>query len=94
MGEGGGSKRPIVYFTDTDDFVTNRERVSPIRGRDGGRSFFGPGDQLPPECDGLTIDPFRGRIAGRWNVQAVVAKEDDVATMLNHAAAQIRLRNL
>ena len=94
MGEGGGSKRPIVYFTDADDFATTHERVSPIRGRDGGRSFFGPKDPLPPEYDGVKIDSFRGRIDGRWNVQAVVANEDDVTTMLNHAAAQIRLRNL
>lgn len=93
MGEGGG-KRPIVYFTDADDFPSTRERLSPIRGKDGGRRFFAPGEQLPPEYDGMEIGTFRDRIKGRWNVQAVVAKEDDIETMLNHTAAQIHLRHL
>ena len=93
MGEGSG-KRPIVYFTDADDFPSVRERLSPIRGKDGGRRFFAPGEQLPPEYDGMQISTFRDRIRGRWNVQAVAAKEGDIETMLNHTAAQIHLRNL
>jgi hypothetical protein len=93
MDEGTG-KRPLVYFTEADDFAATHERLSPIRGKDGGRAFFAPGEHLPPEYDEMTIETFRDRIAGRWNVQAVVAKDGDMATMLNHATAQIRLRNL
>jgi hypothetical protein len=92
MGAGGGSKRPIVYFQKAAD--PTDEWCSPIRGKNGGKAFFAPGDQLPPDYDGVKYDLFRDRIPGRFRVWCVVAKEHDVETMLNHAAAQIRLREL
>lgn len=94
MGAGGGSKRPVVYFTETDLYAETGERFSPIRGKAGGRSLFAPGDQLPPDYDGMRIETLRDVVAGHWNVLAIIAKDDELETMLNHAAAQIRLRNL
>jgi hypothetical protein len=59
-----------------------------------GRGGFGPSDQLPDAYEPFTTAMLRGRIAGKWNVRAVVANRDDHATMLAHTALQARLRKL
>jgi len=37
---------------------------------------------------------LRDRKAGKWNVQAVVAKADDYKSMLGHTTLQAKLRGL
>jgi hypothetical protein len=54
-----------------------------IRGREGGRKTSRPTDALPPAYGDFTSVVLRQRIEGKWNVQAVVAKEDDAQTMLD-----------
>jgi hypothetical protein len=95
LGVGGGSERGITYFFPADDFETTQEKVSMIRGGgQTGRSGFEPGEALPRAYDGFKTDVLRDRVAGKWSRQAVVAKEDDFETMLNHTAIQARLRGL
>lgn len=95
LGAGGGSKRGITYFFPTDDFDQSREKVSMIRGGGPrGRSGFAPSEALPNSYRHFTTDVLRDRRTGKWNVQGVVAKEDDYATMLGHTALQARLRGL
>jgi hypothetical protein len=91
---GGSSKRPLTVFFPAGDFESTHELVSMIRGRDGSRKTFGPTDSLPAVYHGFKTDILGKRIEGKWNVQAVVAKEDDAQTMLNHTALQARLRGL
>jgi len=91
---GGASKRPLTVFFPTDDFDTSQEVVSMVRGRDGGRKTFRPTDVLPAAYGDFKTDILGQRIKGKWNVQAVVAKKEDVQTMLNHTAIQARLRGL
>jgi hypothetical protein len=94
--EGGlASKRGIVYFQLADDFDESAELVSMIRGGgENGRSGFAPTDPPPPAYADFQIESLKGRKAGKWNVQAVVAASDDAETMLNHTAIQARLRGL
>jgi len=95
LGTGGGSDRGITYFFPADDFETTQEKVSMIRGGgETGRAGFKPGDTLPQAYAGIETDVLRDRVAGKWNVQAVVAKEEDFETMLDHTAIQARLRGL
>jgi hypothetical protein len=93
----GSPQRPLVEFLETDDFETTRELIAVIRGRDGARSkrMFGPGDSLPPAY----VSQFRTvmysdriRASGAWSKIAVLAREDDPDTMLNHALLQARRR--
>lgn len=95
LGGGGGSKRGLTVFFPADDFGTTNEKVSMIRGGgQRGRSGFAPGEALPPAYAGYKTDLLRDRVAGKWNVQAVVANADDHATMAGHTAIQARLRGL
>jgi hypothetical protein len=95
LGTGGGAERGITYFFPADDATTTHEKVSMIRGGgETGRAGFKPGEALPQAYAGIKTDVLRDRVAGKWNVQAVVAKEDDFETMLNHTAIQARLRGL
>jgi hypothetical protein len=95
VGPGGGAKRGITYFIPADDFAQTREKVSLIRGGGPrGRSGFAPGEALPKGYDGFKVDVLRERKAGKWNVQAVVVRENDHATMLGHTALQAHLRGL
>lgn len=95
LGAGAGSKRGITYFFPTDDFDETGEKISMIRGGGPrGRSGFGPGEALPSAYAGFKTDVLRDRKAGKWNVQGVVAGEDDHETMLGHTALQARLRGL
>jgi hypothetical protein len=95
LGAGAGSKRGITYFFPTDDFDETREKISMIRGGGPrGRSGFAPGEALPTGYLGFKTDVLRDRKAGKWNVQGVVAREDDHLSMLGHTALQARLRGL
>jgi hypothetical protein len=89
------SKRGITYWVLADDFDESNEKLSIIRGGGTtGRAGFGPSDSLPKAYDGFKTNMLRDRVAGKWNVQAMVAKTDDHETMLAHTALQARLRKL
>jgi hypothetical protein len=94
-GTRGGSKRGITYFFPADDFERTNEKVSMIRGGGPkGRSGFAPHEPLPKTYSGFNTDVLRDRKAGKWNVQAVVAKADDYKSMLGHTTLQAKLRGL
>ena len=91
----GGPQKPLAEFLAADDYKETRELVAVIRGSDGGRRMYGPGDALPE----LYEDHFRTQMyddrvdhAGVWHKMVVVAREDDHAAMLNHALIQGRRR--
>jgi hypothetical protein len=91
----GSPQQPLAEFVATDDYEETRELVAVIRGSDGGRRMYGPGDVLP----GVYEKRFRTQMyservvyPGVWNKVVVVAREDDEATMLNHALIQGRRR--
>jgi len=92
---GGSPQHPLVEFVAADDFEATRELVAVIRGSDGARRMYGIGDKLPA----VYAEHFRTQIynervvyPGAWNKLVVVAREDDHATMLNHALVQSRRR--
>jgi hypothetical protein len=91
----GSPQQPLAEFVAADDYEETRELVAVIRGSDGGRRMYGPGDALP----GVYAERFRTQMyservlyPGVWNKAVVVAGEDDDATMLNHALIQGRRR--
>jgi hypothetical protein len=66
-----------------------------IRGSDGGRRMYGPGDALPaPYTERFRTQIYSERIVrpGAWNKIVVVAREGDDQAMLNHALIQSRRR--
>jgi len=88
-----GSKQPVVEFLETDDAESTNEFIAVIRGKGSTkREMYGPGDVLPPEYGHLRIEDYRSRVAGGWRRSGVVAREDDVDTMLDHALNQARVR--
>ena len=91
----GSPQKPLAEFLAADDYKETRELVAVIRGSDGGRRMYGPGDALPE----IYEEHFRTQMyddrvdhAGVWHKVVVVAREDDHATMLNHALIQGRRR--
>jgi hypothetical protein len=91
----GSPQRPLVEFVAADDYERTRELVAVIRGSDGGRRMYGAGDALPA----LYTERFRTQLysdrvdhPGAWNKFAVVAREDDEQSILNHALIQSRRR--
>ncbi|MDQ2909611.1 MAG: hypothetical protein M3R26_03875 [Actinomycetota bacterium] len=91
----GSPQQPLAEFVAADDYKQTRELVAVIRGSDGARRMYGAGDALP----GLYKERFRTQMyservvyPGVWNKVVVVAREDDDATMLNHALIQGRRR--
>jgi hypothetical protein len=92
----GTSKRPLTVFFPAEDVDQSRELLSLIRGNKGGRGTFAPTEQLPIEYAGFKTDVLGARIPGKWNVRAVVVRDDEegVRMMLNHTAIQARLRGL
>jgi hypothetical protein len=91
----GSPQQPLAEFVAADDYEETRELLAVIRGSDGGRRMYGPGDALPA----VYKERFRTQIyservvfPGVWNKAVVVATEDDEATMLNHALIQGRRR--
>jgi len=91
----GGPQQPLVEFLAADDYDQTRELVAIIRGLDGGRRMFGPADELPKAYELYFRTQLYGdRVdyRGVWNKLAVVAREDDHKTMLNHALLQAHRR--
>ena len=93
----GTPQNALVEFLETDDRETTDEFVAVIRGKDGARSkkMYGLGDSLPnvyTECFRTVTYSDHIRFSGAWSKMAVLAKEDDHATMLNHALVQARRR--
>jgi hypothetical protein len=91
----GSPQQPLAEFVAADDYEETRELVAVIRGSDGGRRMYGAGDALP----GVYTERFRTQMyservvyPGVWNKAVVVAREDDDATILNHALIQGRRR--
>jgi hypothetical protein len=91
----GAPITPLVEFVEADDYHETQEYVSVIRGKNGGRKMFGPGDNLPPAY----ANRFRTGMYGErvrypkvWNKAVIIAQEDDLTTILNHALLQVRRR--
>jgi hypothetical protein len=92
---GGSPQHPLVEFVAADDFDATRELVAVIRGSDGARRMYGIGDTLPAVyAEHFRTQLYNERVAypGAWNKLVAVAREDDHATMLNHALIQSRRR--
>jgi hypothetical protein len=92
---GGSPQHPLVEFVAADDFDATRELVAVIRGSDGARRMYGIGDTLPAVyAEHFRTQLYNERVAypGAWNKVVVVARENDHATMLNHALIQSRRR--
>jgi hypothetical protein len=91
----GSPQQPLVEFVAADDYEETRELVAVIRGSDGGRRMYGAGDALPAIYrEGFRTQMYSERVVyrGVWNKVVVVAREDDEATILNHALIQGRRR--
>ena len=91
----GSPQRPLAEFVAADDYEETRELVAVIRGSDGGRRMYGVGDALPRVyTEGFRTQLYSERVVypGVWNKVVVVAREDDDATMLDHALVQSRRR--
>jgi hypothetical protein len=91
----GSPQQPLVEFVEADDYEETRELVAVIRGSDGGRRMYGAGDTLPPVYqERFRAQMYSERVVyrGVWNKVVVVAREDDDATILNHALIQGRRR--
>ena len=90
----GSPQKPLAEFLAADDYKETRELVAVIRGSDGGRRMYGPGDPLPEIYEGFRTQMYDDRVdyAVVWHKVVVVAREDDHATMLNHALIQGRRR--
>jgi len=91
----GSPQQPLAEFVAADDYDETHELVAVIRGSDGARRMYGAGDSLPR----LYKERFRTQMyserivyPGAWNKAVVLAREDDEATMLNHALIQGRRR--
>lgn len=92
----GQKRRPIVVFTEADDFEETGDLVAIIKGKgEGGRSMFAPGDDLPPGYEDLEIAVFRDRINGpqAFNRLVVVARGGSPNAMCTHAFLQLGLRS-
>jgi len=85
---------PLAEFLATDDYRETSELIAVIRGSDGGRKMYGPGEELPHAYAGFRIVPYRDRVQakGSWNKLAVVTADTDTDTILNHALIQARRR--
>jgi hypothetical protein len=91
----GSPQQPLAEFVAADDYEETRELVAVIRGSDGGRRMYGAGDALPRVYkDRFRTQMYSERVVypGVWSKVVVVAREDDDATMLNHALIQGRRR--
>ncbi len=91
----GTPQVPVTEFLETDDHEDTGEYLAVVRGSDGGRKMYGPGDSLPD----IYAQKFRTvmyndhiRVKGSWRKVAVLANQDDPGTMLNHALVQARRR--
>jgi hypothetical protein len=92
---GGSPQQPLAEFVAADDYAKTHELVAVIRGSDGGRRMYGPGDALPEVYENrFRTQMYSERVVypGVWNKVVVVTGEGDDATMLNHALIQGRRR--
>ena len=92
---GGSPQQPLVELVAADDCEQTRELVAVIRGSDGRRRMYGPGDTLPAlYTKRFRTQTYSERVdhPGAWNKLAVVAREDDDEAILNHALIQSRRR--
>lgn len=90
-----GGKRPLCEFLETDDYKDTHELVAAIRGNGvNQRSMYDPGVNPPGAYKDLPRVIYSNyiRAKGAWNKWAVLAHEDDAATMLNHSLIQAELR--
>jgi hypothetical protein len=86
---------PLVEFLEADDHAETGELLAVIRGSDGARRMYGPGDTLPAiYAEHFRTEVYRDRVhaSGAWNKLAVIAHKDDTPTLLNHALMQARRR--
>lgn len=86
---------PLAEFLETDDYSQTGDLLAVIRGSDGGRRMYGPGDSLPATyAKRFRTQIYRDRVhaQGAWNKMAVVAHKDDPSAILNHALLQARRR--
>jgi hypothetical protein len=91
----GSPQIALVEFLTTDDYEQTRNLVAVIRGSDGGKKMYGPGDPLPQVyVDNFTIVVFRDEVKAprAWSKMAVLVHEDDTDSILNHALLQARRR--
>jgi hypothetical protein len=91
----GSPQQPLAEFVAADDYEETRELVAVIRGSDGGRRMYSAGDALPRVYkERFRTQLYSERVVypGVWNKIVAVAREDDDATMLNHALIQGRRR--
>jgi hypothetical protein len=91
----GSPQKPLAEFLAADDYAKTKELLAVIRGSDGGRRMYGPGDALPEiYAERFRTEMYDDRVdyPGVWKRVVVVAREDDNATMLNHALLQGRRR--
>ena len=92
----GSAQKPLVEFLAADDYAETRELVAVVRGSDGGRRLYGPGDALPEAyASHFKTAMYDERVdyPGVWHKVVVVVGEDDHGTMLNHALIQGRRRH-
>lgn len=90
-----GGKRPLCEFLASDHVEQTGEYVAIIRGAGAQqRSMYDLSMVLPSPYRHLRTENYRDHIdyAGSWSKQAVVAREDDVETMMNHSLIQAQLR--
>jgi len=93
---GGSPQQPLAEFIEADDYQQTRELVAVIRGSDGGRRMYGAGDMLPVlYTERFQTQTYNERVVypGAWNKIALVTREDDDQTILNHALIQSRRRH-
>jgi len=86
---------PLVEFLEVDDYELTRELVTIIRGSDGAKKMYAPGDTLPDVYrQNFRIERYCDRVVypRSWNKLAVIAHEDNVTMILNHALLQARRR--
>lgn len=91
----GAPQVPLVEFLEVDDYEETGELLAIIRGSDGGKKMYGPGDALPDvynEHFHTQLYSERVIYSRSWSKLAVVAHEDDTTTILNHALLQARRR--
>ena len=91
----GSPQKPLAEFLAADDYAKSKELLAVIRGSDGGRRMYGPGDPLPEiYTERFRTEMYDDRVEypGVWKRVVAVAREDDHATMLNHAVIQGRRR--
>jgi hypothetical protein len=76
---------PSSSFLEVDAYDSTHELLAIIRGSDGGKKMYSPGDALPDiYAQRFRTELYSDRVAcpRSWNVLAVIAHEDDHATIL------------